>query len=107
MALTVDGRMPVDVADGLLFAVVQVCKGLVLLQVGVGLAAVAAVVLLQGLPVVDEHVHDLVLLEGCLEPAEGGEGRSGGLRRRPPAFARSRLFRFASGAKRKTDDSTR
>jgi hypothetical protein len=59
--LTIDAGVPVDVADGLIFAVVEIGEGLVFLEVGIHLPTH---IFTQGPPVVHEHVHYVVLLEG-------------------------------------------
>lgn len=75
--LTCDGGVPADVADGLLLAVVQVSEGLILFEVSVGFATKSTVLLAQSGPVVKEHVHDLILLNGQLEsPAKDNIERS-------------------------------
>lgn len=62
--LTEDGRVPRDTGNHFLHGVVKVCKGLVLLQMGVSLVPKGALLLCEVLPVVDKRVHDLILLQG-------------------------------------------
>lgn len=62
--LTVDGRVPRDTGNHFLHGAVKVCKGLVLFKVGVALVPKGAFFLCKVLPVIDECVHDFVLLKG-------------------------------------------
>lgn len=56
--------MPRDTGNHFLHGAVKVCKGLVLFKVGVALVPKGAFFLCKVLPVIDESVHDFVLLKG-------------------------------------------
>lgn len=67
--LTADGGMPVDVADGFLFAEVKVHEGLIFLQLRLCFPRQRAIVLTQRRPVVTENIRDVILLQGDFKPA--------------------------------------
>lgn len=61
--------MPVDVADGFLFAEVKVHEGLIFLQLRLCFSRQRAVVLTQRCPVITENIRDVILLQGDFKPA--------------------------------------
>lgn len=69
LILTADGGMPVDVADGFLFAEVKVHEGLIFLQLRLCFPRQCAIVLTQRCPVITENIRDVILLQGDFKPA--------------------------------------
>lgn len=65
--LTVDGGVPRDAGNHFLHGVVEVCEGLVLLQMGVSLVPKGTLLLCEAPPVISKCVHDLVLLQGYFD----------------------------------------
>ncbi len=69
LILTADGGMPVDVADGFLFAEVKVHEGLIFLQLRLCFPRQCTIVLTQRCPVIRENIRDVILLQGDFKPA--------------------------------------